>query len=712
MEGLLPVEPLLPSTMRAGRLLSAAVATSSRILQTTTYASSSSAGSTTCYAWNTRRRPFHSSLSRRQDDRDEDRSSAQVTDDGASTSSQTPAPGKDAYDTPRESSTDAETGTANSQAPSQPISDEQASRLNSLFGLGDDSPASSSSSSEKKITRSPFSLSPNESVSSSSSSNAASAYDGLFDSPDAFARADPPSARSSARKVLPRETLLGGSAQRQGFRGAGYDSNSRGDRYAAPAKLDPSEKRKWQKLLADVASSFSSDGRGGSGSALDGALGSFARRNDLEDLRQNRRRARLGHRATVSDGSGRLARLDEGIGSDLSEEDIEAGVDQARQEMNLQMNEADLWAWAAKEIWAFDEKRHRKGSAAARQKMQPPAETPAEAGEEAGTATATAKEEEEPVLYQAAYGMGTPFYGPVLHQLLIHFRDRLKSPTSALAVLQITRALGPRSLVLGCTAELYTEAIRTRWEEWRDARGCLELLKEARGVGIVDSRIARGLAGPEPNSRSLVGVGQSIQAELRQSVLAGRARDAESKVDEELYRSLGQDDHEDFGKPERETATDSLTALWPSSVSQVADAPPPKAIGAETLSLAAIQALHMADDIGRIIGSDRRRQSDQRNMRGGSDGREGEGGGDSRGSRFSSFSSQGGGSGNGYGERRTFGSGGGGGGAGARGGYQRRDGEGRRAWGDAGGGGGGGSGSFAQQAQHSSSRGPRWNVRR
>lgn len=699
MRRLLMIKPLLPLTMRARRLLTVAVATSSHIPQVSACASSSSAGTVACPAWATRRRPFHSSLSHRQDDRGEDRPAAGSKDDGTSTPPQEPASSNLSSNVPRESSTDADMGTASTQASSQSMSDQQAQRLNSLFGLGDDSPASSSSSSSSspKTPRTPFSLSTNDSTSSSSSSsNAASAYDGLFDSPDAFARADPPSARSSARRVLPRETLLGGSAQRQGFRGSGYDSNSRGDRYAAPAKLDPSEKRKWQKLLADVASSFSSDGRGGSGSALDGALGSFARRNDLEDLRQNRRRARLGHRATVSDGSGRLARLDEGIGSDLSEEDIEAGVDQARQEMNLQMNEADLWAWAAKEIWAYDEKRHRKGFAAARQKMQPPAEAPAEAGEEA----AQRKEEDEPVLHQAAYGMGTPFYGPVLHQLLIHFRDRLKSPTSALAVLQITRALGPRSLVLGCTAELYTEAIRTRWEEWRDARGCLELLKEARGVGIVDSRIARGLAGPEPNSRSLVGVGQSIQGEIRQSVLAGRARDAEAKADAKLYRSLTQDARE-----EPETDTDSLSALWSSSVDPVEETTPPKPIGAETLSLAAIQALHMADDIGRIIGSDRRRQDDQRNMRaGGPEGGEGGGGGaETRGGRFSPFSSQGGSGG----ERRTFG-----GGAGGRGGYQRRDGEGRRAWGNVEGG-GGGAGTYPQQGPYSSSsRGSRWNARR
>ncbi|PWN22239.1 hypothetical protein BCV69DRAFT_297539 [Microstroma glucosiphilum] len=681
--------------MRGGRFLSAAVANTPRLPQAATQASSSSAGSATRYAWNTRRRSFHSSLTRTQDSRDENGSAAGVMDEGTSTSPQASS----SSEAPQGSNTDVDTATASSQAPSQTMSDQQASRLNSLFGLGEDSPASSSSTSEK-ATRTPFSLSANDST--SSSSNAASAYDGLFDSPDAFARTDPPSARSTARRTLPRETLLGGSAQRQGFRGSGYDSTSRSDRYAAPAKLDPSEKRKWQKLLADVASSFSSDGRGGSGSALDGALGSFARRNDLEDLRQNRRRARLGHRATVSDGSGRLARLDEGIGSDLSEEDIEAGVDQARQEMNLQMNEADLWAWAAKEIWAFDEKRHRKGSAAARQQMQPPAETLSEAGPEAVAAPG-----EEPVLHQAAYGMGTPFYGPVLHQLLIHFRDRLKSPTSALAVLQITRALGPRSLVLGCTAELYTEAIRTRWEEWRDARGCLELLKEARGVGIVDSRIARGLAGPEPNSRSLVGVGQSIQGELRQSVLAGRAKDAEPKTGTEIeHGGLAQGAHEQSSSPEKEPETDILASLWPSPAEETKDPPlpPPTAIATETLSLAAMQALHMADDIGRIIGSDRRRQNDHSNMRGGPErgaGREEEDRrGESRGGRFSSFSS----SQSGSGDRRTFG-----GGSGARGGYQRRDGEARRAWGDAG---SGRSDTFAHQTPHSSSRGTRWNLRR
>lgn len=165
-------------------------------------------------------------------------------------------------------------------------------------------------------------------------------------------------------------------------------------------------------------------------------LASFAHRNALA----------AGPQKLTGRGGGfgvRFAAAKEGLAASLSQQEFDAGMDQLWEDLRQHASAQELWVWAEEHIWQT--------------------------------------ESEEP----AKYGLHTAFYAPALHMLLVTLRDRFHAPHIALSVLKRTRDLGPHSFVLGCTASLYAETIRTQWMCLRDGPGVLKTVQEARSTGIL-----------------------------------------------------------------------------------------------------------------------------------------------------------------------------------------------------------------------------------
>lgn len=166
-------------------------------------------------------------------------------------------------------------------------------------------------------------------------------------------------------------------------------------------------------------------------------LQAFASRNRLRRFDETR-----------SDRLTRFAR--EGIAAQLSHAELEAGNDEAREQITLCDNLADLMAFAKREIWGIVE---------------------------------NTKTDEQQQPYVPKYGKHTPFYSSVLHTLFLTIRDRYHAPNTALAVPRITKSLGSESYVLGMTTALYNDMLKTHWEWLGDMHGVVETLKQARSTG-------------------------------------------------------------------------------------------------------------------------------------------------------------------------------------------------------------------------------------
>lgn len=164
----------------------------------------------------------------------------------------------------------------------------------------------------------------------------------------------------------------------------------------------------------------------------DTGLGDFARRNALAPRRTVARGGGVGTRFQVSQ---------EGLAAHIPADELDRGVDQIWEALQAQTSAVATWAWAETHIWG------------------PPD--------------------------LAEYGAQTAFYAPALHMLLLVLRDRFLAPHAALAVLPAIRQRGAHSFVLGCTASILAEVIRTQWVCLRDAHAVLDTAREARASGIL-----------------------------------------------------------------------------------------------------------------------------------------------------------------------------------------------------------------------------------
>ncbi|CAO1638035.1 unnamed protein product [Parajaminaea phylloscopi] len=470
---------------------------------------------------------------------------------------------------------------------------------------------------------------------------AASAYDDLFAGPDPFP------------KVHPSNTV-----PRNGLSDWGHIRSApprRSDKPRHGGRLSKHEAAAWNSLLDDMAGAWNINRKTDKNPmSPPSPLEDFARRNRLRNailpdasVRNHRRKRTLGT------GLGLLPSLGpRGEGPmAATREEIEVAVDQAIQAMLLCETESDLWEWASKEIWGFDEARYRRrlqqqrraeqiaakraamkaasegltGIAEAGAEAGPEAEAgagpeaqaqaQAQAQAEAASAPSSAQQATETsigavsAISQAPYGPATPFYAAVVHRLFLQFRDRFQSPTSAIVVVRIVRALGPNSFVLGGTPELYAVAIRTYWEWLKDLRGAHEVFREARNAGLPCH---------EPGNPIYETV-QAIRDDVRRAILS-------RKVSGSMYhQGGGEEDAEDdfdptsplFATQPAENEQSLSNVSWPTDMDAPGEsilrpsaandrlgtdaAQSPTSIDLTKLSLASLEALRLVDKMGEQI---------------------------------------------------------------------------------------------------------------
>ncbi|WFD01549.1 hypothetical protein MOBT1_000217 [Malassezia obtusa] len=165
----------------------------------------------------------------------------------------------------------------------------------------------------------------------------------------------------------------------------------------------------------------------------DDGLELFAARNALAPRKMTARGGGVGTRFQA---------VQEGAAASVAPDVMERGVDAIWEALQAQPDASAAWAWAEMEVWGTRE-------------------------------------------HEPSYGPSTPFFAPALHMLVLTLRDRLHTPHAALAVVPTTRALGATAYVLGCTAALYAEVIRTQWLCLHDLYAVLATVREARQAGVL-----------------------------------------------------------------------------------------------------------------------------------------------------------------------------------------------------------------------------------
>ncbi|WFD43194.1 hypothetical protein MPSI1_001849 [Malassezia psittaci] len=190
----------------------------------------------------------------------------------------------------------------------------------------------------------------------------------------------------------------------------------------------------------------------------DDSLEIFATRNALAPKKVTARGGGVGTRFHAAQ---------EGAAASVAPEVMERAVDAVWEALHAQPDATAAWKWAESQIWGL----HK----------------------------------EKPI-----YGPNTPYFAPALHMLLVTLRDRMRMPHAALAVVPQTRALGPTPYVVGCTAALYAEVVRTQWLCLRDIYAVLATVREARHAGV--------LANVEEGEPSSIAYSKREDAPLREQI--------------------------------------------------------------------------------------------------------------------------------------------------------------------------------------------------
>lgn len=323
-------------------------------------------------------------------------------------------------------------------------------------------------------------------------------WDELFAGPSAYpmtdtgANAREPSwlvndDRASADGALPRSVLFAeeraGAKPEHSSRRRGYDTSA----------LTRAESLQFRRIFELLENEVGSRDGEQSVPRTTEALDQFVSRNALRDNKLKGRGGGVGTRFEV---------LREGIAAQVQPEEMDLGMDRIWEELQAQPDAPAAWRWAQEHIWGT----HAHDAADSAAETRP------------------------------AYGMDTPFYAPALHLLLLTLRDRLHAPHMALAVHETTRNAGLHSYVLGCTAALYAEVVRTQWLCLRDAYAVLATVREARAAGILSATRSAGRE-DEPLRVQI----ERVRNELRHSVI-NEARSVSHGDEAGLHFSAAQRD--------------------------------------------------------------------------------------------------------------------------------------------------------------------------
>lgn len=139
-------------------------------------------------------------------------------------------------------------------------------------------------------------------------------------------------------------------------------------------------------------------------------------------------------------------------------QDTDEAFDRKKESINLCETDAELLAWAMKDV--FEESQ--KFEEAAKQAV---AET-------------SGQSSELPMLQP-------PAYADVVALLMRTFREKYQDPNLALAIFNYVRHLSIASYVFGCSTKTYNELIEIRWSCFQDLQGVHDALEEM-AINCVD----------------------------------------------------------------------------------------------------------------------------------------------------------------------------------------------------------------------------------
>ncbi|SPO23907.1 uncharacterized protein UTRI_03560_B [Ustilago trichophora] len=214
-------------------------------------------------------------------------------------------------------------------------------------------------------------------------------------------------------------------------------------------------------------------------------LQAFAKRNKLKRFEEARaQRAK------------RLVR--EGLAAQIDPLQLEAGIDEAREQIATCENLAELMEWSKREVWGIGSSNASAGTGDLADMLSATTLTPSDPANEAGNKPGP------------KYGKDTPYYASVLQLLFLAIRDRYRAPHVALSIARITRSLGIESYVLGMTGSLYNEVLKTQWDWLGDLQGVVTTLRQARETGILSAPLKHSPNSPLPPTPPGTGIKQTF----------------------------------------------------------------------------------------------------------------------------------------------------------------------------------------------------------
>lgn len=178
----------------------------------------------------------------------------------------------------------------------------------------------------------------------------------------------------------------------------------------------------------------------------------------------------------------------EGLAAQIDPLQLEAGIDEAREQIAMCENLVELLEWTKKQVWGI-------ASCHAPTRSENPADL-ARMISQTALANLSDSTDSTTASVPPKYGKDTPFYSSVLHLVFLAIRDRYRSPQVALSVARTTRSLGIESYVLGVTGSLYNEVLKTQWDWLGDLPGVVQTLRQARETGILSAPVKHS---PTPN---------------------------------------------------------------------------------------------------------------------------------------------------------------------------------------------------------------------
>ncbi|KAI8975829.1 hypothetical protein BD414DRAFT_446667 [Trametes punicea] len=160
-------------------------------------------------------------------------------------------------------------------------------------------------------------------------------------------------------------------------------------------------------------------------------------------------------------------------------------LDRKKEEMELCETDAQLLAWAMREVFgAYARPPPPPTRAKTDAPASQPQSEPASSSSPSSSSSSSSPASSPPSPSDDGIQVHSSSYPHLLAALMRTFRDKYKDPHLALALFDHARHLSIASFVFGCTTPAYNELIETRWRCFRDLRAVVGALDEMRVNGI------------------------------------------------------------------------------------------------------------------------------------------------------------------------------------------------------------------------------------